>query len=55
MASIQVTIGLGDKSNSVDSRHSATVEGFTIIPAFRTNSNGDQIRNDDRIGYRWPT
>ena len=30
----EVTIGLGDKSSSVDSRHSATVEGFTIIPAF---------------------
>ena len=29
-----VTLGLGDISNSVDSRHSATVEGYTVIPAF---------------------
>ncbi|MDM9632855.1 hypothetical protein, partial [Robiginitalea aurantiaca] len=28
-----VTLGLGDASSSVDSRHSATVEGYTIIPA----------------------
>uniref|UniRef100_UPI0023ED937A PKD domain-containing protein n=1 Tax=Eudoraea chungangensis TaxID=1481905 RepID=UPI0023ED937A len=30
-----VTIGIGDASNSVDSRHSAAIEGYTIIPAFR--------------------
>ncbi|MEX0275755.1 MAG: malectin domain-containing carbohydrate-binding protein [Flavobacteriaceae bacterium] len=30
----EVTIGLGDKSTSIDSRHSATIEGYTIIPAF---------------------
>ncbi|WP_416443896.1 cadherin domain-containing protein [Leeuwenhoekiella sp. A16] len=29
-----VTIGLGDESIDTDSRHSATVEGYTIIPAF---------------------
>ncbi|MEM8929083.1 MAG: PKD domain-containing protein, partial [Bacteroidota bacterium] len=34
-----VTIGLGDNSASVDSRHSATVEGYTIIPAFEPTSN----------------
>ncbi|MDT7827289.1 malectin domain-containing carbohydrate-binding protein [Pricia sp. S334] len=33
-----VTIGLGDKdANNIDSRHSATVEGYTIIPAFVPN------------------
>ncbi|WP_172675964.1 PKD domain-containing protein, partial [Croceitalea dokdonensis] len=30
----EITLGLGDKSTSVDSRHSATLEGYTIIPAF---------------------
>ncbi len=30
----EVTLGLGDSGTSVDSRHSATVEGYTIIPAF---------------------
>ncbi|WP_416448195.1 malectin domain-containing carbohydrate-binding protein [Leeuwenhoekiella sp. A2] len=30
----QVTVGLGDESNDIDSRHSATVEGYTVIPAF---------------------
>ncbi|MEO9893238.1 malectin domain-containing carbohydrate-binding protein, partial [Aurantibacter sp.] len=30
-----VTVGLGDKDpNNIDSRHSATIEGYTIIPAF---------------------
>ncbi|MCK0133808.1 PKD domain-containing protein, partial [Arenibacter sp. S6351L] len=33
-----VTIGLGDKDvNNIDSRHSATIEGYTIIPAFVPN------------------
>jgi hypothetical protein len=31
----QVTVSLGDKDiNNLDSRHSATVEGYTIVPAF---------------------
>ncbi|MEP3372053.1 malectin domain-containing carbohydrate-binding protein, partial [Maribacter dokdonensis] len=31
----EVTVGLGDKdANNLDSRHSATLEGYTIIPAF---------------------
>ena len=31
----EVTIGLGDKDvNNLDSRHSATLEGLTVIPAF---------------------
>ncbi|WP_189362655.1 malectin domain-containing carbohydrate-binding protein, partial [Algibacter mikhailovii] len=30
----EVTLGLGDVSNSIDSRHSATVEGYTIIAPF---------------------
>ncbi|PZX55861.1 PKD domain-containing protein, partial [Algoriphagus chordae] len=31
----EVTVGLGDKDdNNLDSRHSATIEGYTIIPAF---------------------
>ncbi|MGB6152792.1 MAG: cadherin domain-containing protein, partial [Pricia sp.] len=29
-----VTVGIGDRSASTDSRHSATIEGFTIVPAF---------------------
>ncbi|RAJ11492.1 malectin domain-containing carbohydrate-binding protein, partial [Arenibacter echinorum] len=34
-----VTIGLGDKDvNNLDSRHSATIEGYTIIPAFVPNA-----------------
>ncbi|MEP4001485.1 MAG: malectin domain-containing carbohydrate-binding protein, partial [Ekhidna sp.] len=33
-----VTIGLGDKgASNIDSRHSATLEGYTIIPAFVPN------------------
>ncbi|MCK0146239.1 PKD domain-containing protein, partial [Arenibacter sp. F26102] len=33
-----VTIGLGDKDvNNLDSRHSATLEGYTVIPAFVPN------------------
>ncbi|MEP2059935.1 MAG: PKD domain-containing protein, partial [Maribacter litoralis] len=31
----EVTVGLGDKDpNNIDSRHSATIEGYTIISAF---------------------
>ncbi|WP_317045517.1 PKD domain-containing protein, partial [Algoriphagus antarcticus] len=30
----EVTLSLGDQGNDVDSRHSATVEGFTVVPAF---------------------
>ncbi|TRZ43495.1 malectin domain-containing carbohydrate-binding protein [Robertkochia solimangrovi] len=30
----EVTLSLGDKSTSIDSRHSATVEGYTVVPAF---------------------
>ena len=29
-----VTIGLGDQGADIDSRHSATVEGYTVVPAF---------------------
>ncbi len=29
-----VTIGLGDGGSDIDSRHSAAVEGFTVVPAF---------------------
>lgn len=40
----EVTIGLGDKSASqFDSRHSATVEGYTIIPAFVPTSTETKV------------
>ena len=39
-----MTVGLGDKSNSIDSRHSATaVEGFTIIPAFAPTATETRV------------
>jgi len=40
----EVTLGLGDKgSGNVDSRHTATLEGYTIIPAFRPNSTETKV------------
>lgn len=34
-----VTVSLGDQGNDVDSRHSATVEGYTIVQAFVPTPN----------------
>ena len=40
----EVTLGLGDKSpGNVDSRHTATLEGYTIIPAFRPNDTETRV------------
>ncbi len=40
----EVTLGLGDKgANNVDSRHTATLEGYTIIPAFRPASTETRV------------
>ncbi|MGB6150466.1 MAG: malectin domain-containing carbohydrate-binding protein [Pricia sp.] len=39
----EITLGLGDKAaNNVDSKHSATLEGYTIIPAF--NPTQQEVR-----------
>ncbi|MDN3688840.1 PKD domain-containing protein [Cyclobacterium jeungdonense] len=43
----EVTVGLGDAGTDLDSRHSATVEGYTVVPAFvpeaGENRNGTLI------------
>ncbi len=44
----EITLGLGDKAaDNIDSRHSATVEGYTIIPAF--NPVSTEVRTASMI------